>query len=145
MSSKSRSLTISVLGDLAPSERYRHIWACAPLKVKSGSLRFWSIMSWKRSIAFGHMLLLNTNRKSYMGSPMASSDMTCGDLDKSKSRSLRIWVFGDLYVHAQSVVYQSGCHISEFLGGRVFLLSQRSLLLTYVWYSLTYVNTLIVR
>ncbi len=29
-----------------------------------------------------HMLLLNTNRKPYMGNPMAPSDLTLNDLDR---------------------------------------------------------------
>ena len=40
-----------------------------------------------------HMLLLNINRKPYMGSPMTLSDLTLSDLERSKSRSLR---FGSL-------------------------------------------------
>ena len=35
------------------------------------------------------MLLLNSNRKPYMGSPMTLSYLTLSDLEKSKSRSLR--------------------------------------------------------
>ncbi len=34
------------------------------------------------------MLLLNTNRKSYARSSMAPSDLTLGDLEMSKSRSI---------------------------------------------------------
>ena len=35
------------------------------------------------------MLLLNTNRKPYMGSPMTLSYLTLSDLERSKSRSVR--------------------------------------------------------
>ena len=42
------------------------------------------------------MLLLNMNRKSYIGSLMAPLDLTLNDLEKSKSRSLTFWVVGDL-------------------------------------------------
>ncbi len=43
------------------------------------------------------MLLLNINRKSYMGNPMVPSHFTLSDLERSKSRSLRFWVVADLY------------------------------------------------
>ncbi len=33
-----------------------------------------------------------------MGSPTAPSDLTSSDLEWSRSRSLRVWVKGDLYV-----------------------------------------------
>ncbi len=44
--------------------------------------RFW-ILIFRKSAYLGPMLLLNINRKSYMGSPMASSDLTLSDLDRS--------------------------------------------------------------
>ncbi len=37
------------------------------------------------------------NRKSYIGSLMARLDLTFSDFERSKSRSLRFWVVGDLY------------------------------------------------
>ncbi len=43
------------------------------------------------------MLLLNMNRKSYIVSLMAPLDLTFSDLERSKSRSLRIWLVRDLY------------------------------------------------
>ncbi len=39
----------------------------------------------------GHMLVLNANRKINMVSPMASSDLTLRDLERSRSRRLRFW------------------------------------------------------
>ncbi len=43
------------------------------------------------------MLLLNINRKPYMVSPMIPSNLTLSDLERSKSRSVRLWLVGDLY------------------------------------------------
>ncbi len=39
------------------------------------------------------MLLLNINSKPYMGSPMALSNLTLSELERSKSRSLKILVY----------------------------------------------------
>ncbi len=55
---------------------------------KSRSLRFRSLISCKGR-EFGHMLLLNINRKAYMDSPMTLSDLTASDLERSISKSLR--------------------------------------------------------
>ncbi len=46
---------------------------------KSMSLRFRSLICYKAA-EFGHMLLLNINRKSYMGSPVTLSHLTFSDL-----------------------------------------------------------------
>ncbi len=54
----------------------------------SRSLRFWSLISCKRA-DLCHMVLLNINRKAYMGSPMTLSLLTLSDLERSNSRSLR--------------------------------------------------------
>ena len=40
-----------------------------------------------KAAELGPMLLLNTNRKSYMGSLMALSHFALSDLERSKSRS----------------------------------------------------------
>ncbi len=56
-------------------------------KVKSWSLRFRVLIS-SNAAQVGPMLLLNTNRKSYMGSPMAPLHLTFyGDLERSQLRS----------------------------------------------------------
>ena len=38
----------------------------------------------------GHMLLLNINRKPYMGNPIVRSHVTVCDLERSKLRPLRV-------------------------------------------------------
>ncbi len=38
-----------------------------------------------------HMLLLNIDRKAYMGSQMTLSHLTLSDIERSNSRSLRFW------------------------------------------------------
>ncbi len=43
------------------------------------------------------MLLLNINKKPYMGSPIAASHLTLNDLERSNSKSLRFSMVGDLY------------------------------------------------
>ncbi len=48
---------------------------------KSRSLRFRSLISRKRA-QLGPMLLLNINRKPYMGSPMALSSLTLGVFER---------------------------------------------------------------
>ncbi len=55
---------------------------------KSRSLRFQSLIFCKGA-ELGHILLLNSNRKVYMGSPMTLSYLTLSDPDRSKSSSLR--------------------------------------------------------
>ncbi len=63
---------------------------------------------------------------------MTPSHLTLSDLERSKSRSLRFWVVGDLYymhIFASSLLSpSSGCHRRDFVGGWVFPLSQRSFL-----------------
>ncbi len=54
----------------------------------SRSLRFKTLIS-RKGPELGHMLLLNINRKPYMGSPVTLSHLTLGDLERSNSRSLR--------------------------------------------------------
>ena len=44
----------------------------------------------RKGAELGHVLLLDTNRKSHMESPTAPSHLTLGDLVRSKSRSLRL-------------------------------------------------------
>ena len=46
----------------------------------------------------GHMLLLNVNGIPYMGSRIASTNLTLSDLERSKSFSLAYWIVGDLYI-----------------------------------------------
>ena len=58
----------------------------------SRSLRYRSFISCKGP-ELGHMLLLNINRKPYMGSPIAPSHLILCHLERSKSGSLR---FGGL-------------------------------------------------
>ncbi len=53
---------------------------------KSRSPRFRSLIS-RKGAELGPMLLLNINRKPYMGRPMAPSHLTLSDLERSKSRS----------------------------------------------------------
>ena len=67
------------------------------------------------------MLLLNTNRKFYMGSPTALSDLTFSDLERSMSRSLGLWVVGHLcviYMFAgRKLIWMAH---KEIVGGTVF-------------------------
>ena len=51
----------------------------------SRSLRFQRPIS-RKATELGHMLLLNTSRKSYMGSPIPPSHLTLSDLERSKLR-----------------------------------------------------------
>ena len=51
---------------------------------RSRSLRFLTLIFRKRA-ELGHMLLLNINRKPYMGGQMTQSRMTLSDLERSKS------------------------------------------------------------
>ena len=67
------------------------------------------------------MLLLNIDRKSYMGSPMALSNLTLCDLERSKSRSLRFWVVADLC----SIIYT---YICLWLISALIWMSQKNLL-----------------
>ncbi len=60
----------------------------------SRSLKFRSPISCKGA-ELGHMLLLNINRKAYMGSQMTLSHLILSDLKRSSSRSLR---FEALYI-----------------------------------------------
>ena len=50
------------------------------------SLRFWRLISHK-GVKVGHMLLLNTSRKSYLRSPLPPSHLTLSDIKSSKLRS----------------------------------------------------------
>ncbi len=52
---------------------------------KSRSLRFRSFVSYKRAV-LGHILLLNINRKAYMGSPLVIT-FGLSDLEMSMLRS----------------------------------------------------------
>ncbi len=70
-------------GPMTPS----HLTLCNLEKSKSRLLRFRSIIS-RKWPEIGHMLLLNTNRKPYMGNPITPSHLTLSDLEKSK---LRCW------------------------------------------------------
>ncbi len=67
------------------------------------------------------MLLLNIDRKSYMGSPMALSNLTLCDLERSKSRSLGFWVVADLC----SIIYT---YICLWLISALIWMSQKNLL-----------------
>ena len=51
----------------------------------SRSHRFQRLI-FRKAAELGHMLLLNTSRKSYMGSPIPSSHLTLSDLERSKLR-----------------------------------------------------------
>ncbi len=51
----------------------------------SRSLRFQRLIS-RKAAELGHMLLLNTNRKSYVGSPIPLSHLTLSDLERAKLR-----------------------------------------------------------
>ncbi len=48
-----------------------------------------------------------------MGSPTASSDLTFSDLERSKSRTFRLQVVGEIYV-----MHIVGCHIKRDFVGR---------------------------
>lgn len=52
---------------------------------------FWMLISCKRAETAGHMLPLNTNRKSCMESQIVLLHLTLGDLKRSKSWSVRLW------------------------------------------------------
>ncbi len=60
------------------------------------SLRFQSLIS-RKGAELDPMLVLTINRKPYMASPMALSNLTLTDLEGSKSRSLRFSVVAYLY------------------------------------------------
>ncbi len=103
----------------------------------SRSPRFGSVISRKGTLKLGRMLLLNINRKPYTVSPMVSSHSPVSDLEKSNSRSMRLWVVGELYgIH----IFASGllCHLDldvtkeNFVCGRLFPLSQRSVLFIFI-------------
>ena len=59
----------------------------------SRSLRLWRVISCKGA-ELGHMLLLNTNRKSYMGSPIVPSHLTLSDTERLK---LRCWTWFKIF------------------------------------------------
>ncbi len=58
---------------------------------KSRALRFQSVLP-RKGAKLGPMLLLTTNRKPNMASPMASTFFTLSDLERSKSRSLSLYL-----------------------------------------------------
>ena len=60
-------------------------------------LKRYTCISQRSLLIKGPILILNINRKPYMGSTMAASHLTLSDLERSKSRSLRFWLVGDLY------------------------------------------------
>ena len=55
----------------------------------SRSFRFRKLIS-RKGAELGHVLLLDTNRKSHMESPTAPSHLTLSDLVRSRSRSLTL-------------------------------------------------------
>ncbi len=59
------------------------------LKGHSMSIRFRRLIS-RKGAELGHVLLLDTNRKSHMESPTAPSHLTLSDFVMSKSMSLRL-------------------------------------------------------
>ncbi len=63
---------------------------------KSRSFTFQSLIS-RKGFVLGPMLVLTINRKPYMASQMALSNLTLTNLERSKSRSLRFSVVGYLY------------------------------------------------
>ncbi len=71
----------------------------------------------RKGAYFGRMLLLNINRKPYMGSPITLSNLTLSDLERSKS--LRFWVVADLY----------GIHICLRLVTTLIWMSQKRIFL----------------
>ncbi len=58
--------------------------------------RFRNIIS-RKGGDLGPMLLLNINRKPYMGSQMAVLNLTCGDLEGQSQGHSRFFMAGDLY------------------------------------------------
>ncbi len=74
----------------------------------------------------------------------ALSNLTLSDLERSKSRSLRFSVVGDLYgIHMTYLLAvilppESGCHKREFVGGQGFPLAQQSCLFVVI-FSVTYI------
>ncbi len=80
---------VTVIGD--------HIWESNDMitfdftdieKTISMPLSFSRLISRKRAV-LGHVVLLNTNRKSYMGIALLPSHLTLDDLDRPRPRSLR--------------------------------------------------------
>ncbi len=70
----------------------------------SRSLRIQSLISCKGA-ELGHMLLLNINRKAYMGSQMRLSHLTLSDLESLNSRSFTL----------QSLVSCKGAELGHML------------------------------
>ena len=70
----------------------------------SRSVRFWRLTP-RKGAELGHMLLLNTNRKPYMWSPMTLSHLTLSYLERSISRSLR----------CQRVISRKGAEVGHML------------------------------
>ncbi len=64
------------------------------------------------------MLVLTINRQPYMASPMALSNLTLTDLQRSKSRSLRFSVVGYLY---GIVIFASSNITTIWMSQRSFL------------------------
>ncbi len=54
-----------------------------------GHSHFAALYIYHKGPELSHMLLLNINRKAYMGSPMTLSHLTLSDLERSKSRALK--------------------------------------------------------
>ncbi len=53
-------------------------------RLMSRAIRFWRLIT-RREAELGHVLLLSTNRKSYIVSPVEQSHLTLGDFERSKS------------------------------------------------------------
>ncbi len=77
---------------------------------KTRSLRYGSLISPKWA-KLGHMLLLNTNNKSDVGSPLSPSHLNLCDLEKSNSNSLRFWPVLKLYVLLATLSLISHLHL----------------------------------
>ncbi len=69
------------------------------------------------------MLLLNINRKSYMGSPVTLSHLTLGDLERSISRSLRY----------QRLIYHKAAELRHIL---LLKINKKHIWLDFSWFSL---------
>ncbi len=78
------------LSDLERSRSRRFLVKVTHTSKPYISPRFWRIIS-HTGAELGLMLLLNIDRKPYIGSPMALPHLTLSDLERSESRSFRFW------------------------------------------------------
>ncbi len=102
---------------------------------KSSSLGFQCPIS-RKGAELGPLLLLTINRKPYMANPMTSSLWTLSDPGSSKSRSLGVWVEGnlnriDIFSTSRNITTLIWMSQRVVCWRRLFPLSTRSFLLLY--------------